>query len=353
MVSGRARRTLFLVLTGVCSASPRQRMRRLERELPRRPARCPARPHRHGLQRRLQSGRHAHRHRQQDKTARVWDAHSGKSSPSCAATTDIVVTPPSARTARASSPRQRRQTARVWDAAQRQAARRVLRGHDELRLERRLQPGRHAHRHRSRRQDGAGLGRATAARAWPLLRGHERLVYSAAFSPDGTRIVTASARHDGAGLGRRAAASSSAVLRGHERTVYQRRLQPGRHAHRHRSATTRPRGSGTPRSGKSLGDPARPHEIASSSAAFSPDGTRIVTASEDKTARVWDARSGKSLAVLRGHSDTSGARPSARRHAHRYRQRRQDGTHLGGPQRQEPGRPARPHRLGLERRLQP
>jgi WD40 repeat protein len=29
------------------------------------------------------------------------------------------------------------------------------------------------------------------------------------------------------------------------------------------------------------------------SAAFSPDGTRVVTASSDKTARVWDAATGK------------------------------------------------------------
>ena len=38
------------------------------------------------------------------------------------------------------------------------------------------------------------------------------------------------------------------------------------------------------------------------SAAFSPDGTRIVTASEDNTARVWDAATGKEIAVLRGHA---------------------------------------------------
>ena len=37
------------------------------------------------------------------------------------------------------------------------------------------------------------------------------------------------------------------------------------------------------------------------SAAFSPDGTRIVTASYDKTARIWDAASGKQLLKLEGH----------------------------------------------------
>ena len=40
-----------------------------------------------------------------------------------------------------------------------------------------------------------------------------------------------------------------------------------------------------------------------SSAAFSPDGTRIVTASLDNTARVWDAASGRNLAILQGHTD--------------------------------------------------
>jgi WD40 repeat protein len=40
------------------------------------------------------------------------------------------------------------------------------------------------------------------------------------------------------------------------------------------------------------------------SAAFSPDGSRIVTASVDKTARIWDAASAKEIAVLRGHDDT-------------------------------------------------
>ena len=38
-------------------------------------------------------------------------------------------------------------------------------------------------------------------------------------------------------------------------------------------------------------------------ASFAPDGRRIVTASEDKTARVWDAENGDQLAILRGHTE--------------------------------------------------
>ena len=38
------------------------------------------------------------------------------------------------------------------------------------------------------------------------------------------------------------------------------------------------------------------------SAAFSPDGKRIVTASLDKTARVWDAATGQPIGEpLKGH----------------------------------------------------
>ena len=37
--------------------------------------------------------------------------------------------------------------------------------------------------------------------------------------------------------------------------------------------------------------------------AFSPDGEKIVTASNDKTARIWDAKSGKELHALKGHTE--------------------------------------------------
>ena len=47
----------------------------------------------------------------------------------------------------------------------------------------------------------------------------------------------------------------------------------------------------------------RGHNNRVSNLAFSPDGTRIATASYDNTARVWDAASGLGIAQLAGHSD--------------------------------------------------
>ena len=50
--------------------------------------------------------------------------------------------------------------------------------------------------------------------------------------------------------------------------------------------------------------PRRPvHSEAVVSAAFSPDGRPVVTASYDKTARLWDAATGKPIGDLVGHTD--------------------------------------------------
>lgn len=43
------------------------------------------------------------------------------------------------------------------------------------------------------------------------------------------------------------------------------------------------------------------HEATITAASFSPDGTAIVTASKDGTARIWDARSGRMRHLLSGH----------------------------------------------------
>ena len=44
------------------------------------------------------------------------------------------------------------------------------------------------------------------------------------------------------------------------------------------------------------------HRNRVSSVAFSSDGTRLVSASLDQTVRVWEAASGKPVAVLQGHT---------------------------------------------------
>src|SRR5262249_11907004 len=45
------------------------------------------------------------------------------------------------------------------------------------------------------------------------------------------------------------------------------------------------------------------HDGRVNSAAFSPDGKRVVTASDDNTARVWESETGAEIAVLKGHED--------------------------------------------------
>jgi len=49
------------------------------------------------------------------------------------------------------------------------------------------------------------------------------------------------------------------------------------------------------------------HSDSVGSAVFSPDGQRILTASADHTARLWNASSGQLLATLQGHSDYVGS----------------------------------------------
>ena len=47
----------------------------------------------------------------------------------------------------------------------------------------------------------------------------------------------------------------------------------------------------------------RGHSGKAWSVAFSPDGKRIVSGSSDRTVKLWDAANGKEVMTLRGHSD--------------------------------------------------
>ena len=44
------------------------------------------------------------------------------------------------------------------------------------------------------------------------------------------------------------------------------------------------------------------HQGAVQSIQFSPDGTRVVTSSQDKTIRLWDVETGREVLILRGHA---------------------------------------------------
>src|SRR5690348_5400442 len=56
-----------------------------------------------------------------------------------------------------------------------------------------------------------------------------------------------------------------------------------------------------------LGSNAFRHDHTVSALAFSADGKRLVSASWDKTARVWEVASGRELARFAGHKDGASA----------------------------------------------
>ena len=90
------------------------------------------------------------------------------------------------------------------------------------------------------------------------------------------------------------------------------------------------------------------------SAAFSPDGTRVVTASNDGTARVWDARTSHPFAELKGHTrpvNSAAFSPDGTRVVTSVE--RPHGAVLGCSDRPPRRRAERAHRARLLRRVQP
>ena len=131
--------------------------------------------------------------------------------------------------------------------------------------------------------------RAQSARASLSSRGHDEPVCSAAFSPDGTRVVTAS-EDKTARSGTRRPGREIAALKGHERSVVSAAFSPDGSASSPPPLTT-PRACGTPRPGAK--SPRSKAMRTGSLRRLQPGRQRVVTASADKTARVWDAAIGR------------------------------------------------------------
>jgi WD40 repeat protein/serine/threonine protein kinase len=248
-----------------------------------------------------------------DQTAMVWEAASGRKLANCKGHGNVVFSA-------AFSPDGQRivtgsydQTAKVWDAVSGQDLL-TLKGHSARVFSAAFSP------------DGRRIVTGSSdmtARVWEMAKGNEPLtleghsdeIHSVAFSPDGQRIVTGS--WDGTAKVWEAAQGKEVLrLNRHGNEITSAVSSPdakGRSA-RVFSAAFSPDGrrivTGSTHGTAKVWEAASGHELLELKghsdwiiwAAFSPDGQRIVTASEDETAKVWDAASGTILLTLRGHT---------------------------------------------------
>jgi len=134
--------------------------------------------------------------------------------------------------------------------------------------------------------------RPCADTAWPCSPLHS--------APMGSRIVTASQDWNRAHLGAPQRSKELTVLRGHENYVMSAAFSADRVTRRHGVERQDARIGTPPRASKPLSCPdtrtgCRPPPSAG--------GSRIVTASLDKTVRIWDVATGNEINLLRGHDD--------------------------------------------------
>jgi WD40 repeat protein/serine/threonine protein kinase len=248
-----------------------------------------------------------------DGTARLWDVKSGDERRAFKGHTAEISTatfsPDGARIVTASHD----MTARVWDTATGDPLL-VLRGHTAWVSTATFSP------------DGSQVVTASedeTARVWdfktgteliPLKKRDSQMIVSAAFCPDGPRVVTGHFVHNTAHVwdvktgtelltlkeeaGRRVLTSA---FSGHTGQILSAAFSP----------------DGTQLVTGSADNTARLWDIKTKrqlhvfkehtgfvhSVAFSSDGTRVVTGSQDNTARVWNSMTGEHLLLIKGHED--------------------------------------------------
>jgi WD40 repeat protein len=165
----------------------------------------------------------------------------------------------------------------------------------------------------------ARVWEAATGRGVAVLRGHTAALTGAAFSPNGKFVVTGSADKT-ARVWEAATGKNVAELRGHKGWVTCVAFSPNGQFVVTASGNFVLRGAARlvvgdntarvweARTGKAVAElrghaPGKaPVNNGVNGAAFSPDGRLVVTASDDNTARVWEAATGRGLAVLRGHT---------------------------------------------------
>ena len=227
-----------------------------------------------------------------DKTAKVWDAASGKLVASFAHQGFVwhaEFSPDGARILTASADK----TAKLWDAASGELI--ASFAHKDAVYDAAFSP------------DGARILTASAdktAKLWDAASGgliasfdHKDAVYDAAFSPDGARILTAS--WDKTAKLRDAASGELIASFDHQDRLWHAEFSPDGARILTASADNTAK-LWDAASGKLIAS--FDHQDAVMNAEFSPDGARILTASWDETAKLWDAASGKLMASF-DHQD--------------------------------------------------
>jgi WD40 repeat protein len=133
-----------------------------------------------------------------------------------------------------------------------------------------------------------------------ILEGHTSYLNSAVFSPDGSLILTSS-NDNTARIWEKYSGKLLLTLEGHTSALSSAVFSPdgSRILTSSNDSTARIWETNTGKLLLTL----EGHTRDVCSAVFSPDGSRILTASMDKTACIWDAISGKQLNILEGHSN--------------------------------------------------